>query len=327
MIWLTWRQFRGQALVALAALGALAIFLVILGLQLRSAYDANVGCAGCSAQTGAGLLKDKYFSVLLLTGFLIILVPALIGAFWGAPLIARELEAGTHRLVWNQSVTRTRWLAVKLSLVTLAALAFTGALSLLFTWAASPYDRALNDRFDPLFFPTRNLAPLGYAAFAVVAGITIGLLTKRTVIAMAVTLATFAAVQILMPTVIRPHLQAPVTNEIQFTAAHAHGLWLDPVGNVTVEGYDVPGAWMLTGESALVDSAGAPPGKAATEACFTGDFEKDKACLQALNLHSVQTYQPADRYWTFQWLEFGIYLLLALLFAGYAFWRIPRGLS
>ncbi|GAA3901362.1 hypothetical protein [Actinoplanes auranticolor] len=327
MIWLTWRQFRGQAVVALVALGALAIFLVILGLQLRNVYDANVGCAGCSVESGAQLLKDKYFSVLLLTGFLIILIPAVIGAFWGAPLVARELEAGTHRLVWNQSITRTRWLAVKLSFVTLAALAFTGALSLLFTWAASPYDRALNDRFDPLFFPTRNLAPLGYAVFAVVAGITIGLLTKRTVIAMAVTLAAFTAMQILMPTVIRPHLQGPITENVQFTAVAAHGIWTNPAGQVSVEGYDVPGAWMLTNEAKLVDSTGAQPSKAVTEVCFTGDFAKDKACLEALNLHSVLTYQPADRYWTFQWLEFGIYLLLALLLAGYAFWRIPRGLS
>jgi hypothetical protein len=178
-----------------------------------------------------------------------------------------------------------------------------------------------------LFFPTRNLAPLGYAVFAVVAGITIGLLLKRTVVAMAVTLGVFLAIQILMPTVIRPHLQAPVTNNVPFTAANAHGMWLDRAGRVTVEGYDVPGAWMLTNEAALVTSAGAPPGQAAAEACFSGDVTKDQACLQALNLHSVQTYQPADRYWTFQWLEFAGYLLLALLFAGYAFWRIPRGVS
>ena len=41
-------------------------------------------------------------------------MPALIGAFWGAPLITREFEAGTFRLAWNQSVTRARWLAIKL---------------------------------------------------------------------------------------------------------------------------------------------------------------------------------------------------------------------
>ena len=41
-------------------------------------------------------------------------VPAVIGIFWGAPMIAREIEAGTYRLVWTQSITRTRWLVSKL---------------------------------------------------------------------------------------------------------------------------------------------------------------------------------------------------------------------
>src|ERR1041384_5233455 len=100
MIWLTWRQFRTQALVAAGLLAVLTIFLVILGLRLRGAYDAD---------PTPQLLKDRYFNVLLLTGFVIILVPAVLGAFCGAQLIALEFEAGTHRLVWNQSITRTRW--------------------------------------------------------------------------------------------------------------------------------------------------------------------------------------------------------------------------
>jgi hypothetical protein len=144
---------------------------------------------------------------------------------------------------------------------------------------------------------------------------------------MAVTLAAFTAIQVLMPTVIRPHLQPAITENVQFTTAGAHGMWLNQAGRISVDGFDVPGAWMLTNEATLLDSTGKQPTKAVAESCFNGDFDRDKACLQALNLHSVQTYQPADRYWTFQWLEFGIYLLLALLLAGYAFWRIPRGLS
>jgi len=327
MIWLTWRQFRGQALVALAALAALAIFLVVLGLRLRHAYDVNVGCTGCSVRDGAQTIKDHYFTVLLLTGFVLVLLPAVVGAFWGAPLVARELETGTHRLVWNQSVTRTRWLAVKLGFVTLATVAFTGALSLLFTWAASAYDKALNDRFDPLFFPTRNLAPLGYTVFAVVAGVTIGLLIRRTVPAMAITLAVFAALQILMPTVIRGHLQPPVNRSVAFEAADSHGLWLNRDGKTSVPGYDVPGAWVLTANPALRGADGELAPESLTKACFTGEPDEAKQCLEALNLHTELSYQPADRYWTFQWLEFGIYLLLAGLLAGFAFWRIPRGLN
>jgi hypothetical protein len=328
MIWLTWRQFRGQAVVAAGTLAALTIYLVILGLRLRTTYETDIACSGCTAEAGREAMERTYFTVLLLTGWLVVLVPAVLGAFWGAPLIARELETGTHRLVWNQSVTRTRWLAAKLGFVALVALAFTGLFSLLFTWAASPYDKVINDRFDPIFFPSRNLAPLGYALFAVVAGITIGLLAKRTLPAMAVTLAAFVALQVLMPTVIRPNFQAPVTESVAFSPENAHGLGLNQHGVTSVMGYDVPGAWMLTSESTLLDAAGAPAKKEATEPCFTGGQPgRAKECLAALNLHSEQTYQPAGRYWTFQWLEFGLYGLLALLLAGYAFWRIPRGLS
>lgn len=327
MIWLTWRQFRGQAVFALGTLAALAIYLVILGLRLRTAYDVNIGCDGCSAQSGAQALEDRFFYVLLMTGFLLVLVPAVVGVFWGAPLIARELETGTHRLVWNQSVTRTRWLAVKLGFVTLAGVAFTGALSLLFTWAASPYDRVLNDRFDPVFFPTRNLAPLGYAVFAVVAGTTIGLIARRTVIAMAVTLAAFAVMQILMPTVVRVHLQPAVSESVAFVGANTNEMGLNRAGEVSLPGYDVPGAWVLTSNPILLDADGKLPPRASTKACFEGEPGRAQECLEALNLHTELTYQPADRYWTFQWLEFGIYLLLAGLFAGFAFWRIPRGLS
>jgi ABC-type transport system involved in multi-copper enzyme maturation permease subunit len=332
MIWLTWRQFRGQALIAVAALAALAIYLVILGLQIRHSYEVNVDCAGCSLADARHTLESKYFGTLLLTGFLVVLVPALIGAFWGAPLIAREVETGTHRLVWNQSVTRTRWLAVKLAFVALAGVALTGALSALLTWAASAYDKLLNGRFDPMVFPTRNIVPLGYAVFAIVAGVTVGLLTRRTVPAMAIALAAFAALQILLPIAIRPHLQKPVTETVAFNAdtkvdhfsAGGNG-----EGSVTIAGYTnaVPGAWILSRETPLLDAAGNPVTRKQISSCMSGDLREDMACLAGQDLHFTVTYQPADRYWSFQWLEFAAYLFLAGLLAGFTFWRIQRGLT
>lgn len=327
MIWLTWRQFRSQALVAVATLAALTIYLVFLGLRLRHVYEVNVGCTGCSLGTARETMENTYSDKVLLTGFLVVLLPAVIGAFWGAPLIARELETGTQRLVWNQSITRTRWLAVKLAFVTLAGAIVAGTLSLLFTWAASPYDRLFDSRFDPMLFPTRNVAPVGYAVFAVVAGITIGLLARRTVVAMAITLAAFAALQILMPTVIRPHLQPPVTETVSFTAAGAHGFGISGDGDVSLRGYAIPGTWSLTDEQDLLDATGTPVTQEQVDDCMRGDYAKDMACLEAKNLHVNLSYQPADRYWTFQWLEFAVYLVLAGLLAGLAFWRIPRGLS
>ncbi|MGN9912130.1 ABC transporter permease subunit [Phytohabitans sp. LJ34] len=331
MIWLTWRQFRGQALIALAALAALTIFLVALGLRIRSTYDANVtDCvASCSLSSAREVMEDAYFETLLLSGFLVVLVPAIIGAFWGAPLVAREVETGTHRLVWNQSVTRTRWLAVKLGFVALAGIALAGALSLLLTWAASPYDKLIGGRFDPLLFPTRNIVPLAYAAFAVTAGIVIGLLTRRTIPAMAITLAVFAALQILVPTTIRPHLRPPVTETVAFTADTKVSEFSAGTDGISISGYGnaVPGSWMLSGRVPLLDADGKQVARGQINDCFKGDIRRDMACVAQKNLHFTVKYQPASRYWTFQWLEFGTYLLLGGLLAGFAFWRIRRGLS
>jgi ABC-2 family transporter len=326
MTWLTWRQFRAQALTGLIALAVAAAYLIFLGLRVRHTYEINVGCAGCTAQAARAAMDREYADVLQLAGLVVVVVPAVLGAFWGAPLIARELETGTHRLVWNQSVTRTRWLTVKLAMVTLAGMALTGVLSLLVTWAASPYDKLIDNRFEPFLFPARNIVPLGYAAFAVLAGIAIGLLTRRTVLAMAITLAAFVLLQILMPTVIRPHLQAPVTRTVAFAADGTTSLGGNEKGEVSVQEYAVPGAWVLTPDSPLLDAAGQQVHRQEIQNCMQGGPE-DFVCIQAKNLHMNLTYQPGDRYWTFQWLELAVYLVLAGLLAGFAFWRIPRGLS
>jgi ABC-2 family transporter protein len=330
MIWLTWRQFRGQALIGLAATAALATYLGLLGLQIRGTYDATVDCGtGCSLAAARDTLQRDYFMALLLSGLLIVLIPALVGAFWGAPLVARELETGTHRLVWNQSVTRSRWLAVKLGLVTAAGVIVTGALSTLLTWAAGPYDKLVDGRFDPLIFPTRNIVPLGYAVFAVVAGTTIGLLTRRTITAMAITLAGFAALQILLPTTIRPHLQPAVIETVTYDAsAGVQGARINLKDGVAkVEGYAEPGAWVLSASTELLDPDGNPITGDQLAQCVTGDRSRDDACFIAKDTHFIVEYQPADRYWTFQWLEFAAYLTLAGLLAGLAFWRIPRALN
>jgi len=323
MIWLSWRQFRGQAAIVAAAAVAVAAYLVVLGLRIRDTYHS------VTAAAARDTLRHDYFTALLLAGFLIVAVPALVGAFWGAPLVARELEASTHRFVWNQSITRVRWLAVKLGLVTAAGMVVTGALSTLFTWAASPYDAVVEGRFDPLAFPTRNLVPLAYAAFAVVAGVTIGLLLRRTVAAIAVTLAAFAVLQILVPTLVRPYVQTAVTKDVAYNAASSRdGARINIKGGVArIEGYARPGAWVLSTSTELLDSAGTPITGDELTACSTGDRAKDDACYEAEHAHFTVEYQPADRYWTFQWLEAAAYLALAGLLAAVAFWRIPRALN
>jgi ABC-type transport system involved in multi-copper enzyme maturation permease subunit len=259
-----------------------------------------------------------------LIGALLLGAPALIGAFWGAPLITRELEEKTDRLVWNQSITRTRWLAVKLTLLTLISMAVTGLYSLLLTWSASRYDQEIGERFGALTFASRNLAPIGYTAFAFLLGTVIGLLLRRTLPAMALTLVLFTMIQILMPTAIRGHLMTPVTSTVKLDAeaiSRADFMGFNESG-ARLDGYTMPGAWSLTSTSQVFNADGTPYTTEQAEQCRQPDPQKLMACTAQQNLHFSYTYQPADRYWRFQWIELSAFLGLTMLLTGFGLWRI-----
>ena len=193
MIRFTWLRFRAQALVALGALAVLAVVLLVTGIRLADAYDTAV--AACKlhndcAQALELFPSNGYLTASNLLHPLVIAVPCVLGMFWGAPLVAREFETGTYRLAWTQGSTRTRWLAVKLALVGAASMAVAGLLSLIVTWWSGPIAAAqAGARIDPGIFSESGIAPVGYAAFAFAFGVTAGLLIRRTLPAIAVTLA------------------------------------------------------------------------------------------------------------------------------------------
>jgi ABC-type transport system involved in multi-copper enzyme maturation permease subunit len=354
MIWLTWRQARAQAAMMAAALAVLAAILALTGPGL--ADDYSTGIAACTTESGGcsqfvnRFFQDHRDSFLAVTAVVLVL-PALIGLFWGAPLIARELEAGTHRLVWNQSITRTRWLAVKLGLTGLAAAIAAGLGSLAVTWWSSPIDKTASDfaRMEPLLFGARGIVPIGYAAFAFALGVTVGMLVRRTLPAMTITLAAFVAVQIAMPLLVRPHLVPPIRSTIEITEASLDGISAPRGGGPIRVFVRAPttgafaGAWVLSTQA--VDASGhagatiplsrtgscgprqkAPPqqpagGKPGDElsACF--------AEIKRLGYRQRVTYQPSSRFWAFQGYETGTYIALALGLAGFCFWRIRRRVS
>ena len=342
MIWLTWRQFRAQALTALVILVAAAIAFLITGLQLRHTYNADL--ASCTPQNDCtdvlNQLRYQYDTPFNLTQLLLIVTPALIGIFWGAPLIGRELETGTHQLAWNQSVMRTRWLAVKLIGVGIASMATAGLLSFLLTWWAGPLDQIDGNRFAALTFSSRDIVPLAYAAFAFALGTTAGLLLRRTIPAMAVTIAVFIGIQILVPAAIRPNLMSSTTVSFpinQATTSQANGVYGQGGGaDFFFSGLAaVPqDAWVISGPP-VENSAGQvvpmsnylncfpAPGPGATKGS-AGDISQIGSCLAGYDLHQSFTYQPASHYWPLQWLETGIFVALSAALAGTCFWWIRR---
>jgi len=337
MIWLTWRQFRVQALTAAAALAAFAILLAATGPHLAGRYAASAitSCHGGGCQSAAitflsQLQATSTYPVVYLLGIaLILLAPAITGIFWGAPLIARELETRTFTLAWNQSITRTRWLAVKLTLTGLAAMAVTEALSLSYAWWADPIGKAIDlggstslfsgGRFSSLIFATHGITPLGYAAFAFALGTTTGALIRRTVPAMAVTLAIFAAAQIAMPLGVRPHLIPP---DRTIATIESSGLDYGSLTATVVPGQ--PGAWLIS--SGAINPAGQPVSTlpAACAGSFGPKVLSPGPCLESQGIRETITYEPANRYWPLQGIETGIFLALALALAGSCFWRVSR---
>lgn len=351
MIRLAWRQFRTQAAVALAALAALAILLAITGPHLAHLYDTS-GIATCKARGDCDALDSSFLSHYrllhtLLDPFLLA-VPALLGIFWGAPLVARELETGTYRLIWTQSVTRTRWLAVKIALIGLTSIAVAGLFSLMITWWSSPLDRVTMNRFTPGAFDERGIVAIGYAAFAFALGLTAGTIIRRTVPAIATTLAGFVGARLAMTYWIRPDLMTPTHTSAGFGAASNLGFEVDGASGVTfVAGPPhIPNSWVYSAR--IVDKAGhaannlhafllkacpniaAPPGTAPAGARVgPGDPAAFDACVRKLSakFHEAVTYQPASRYWTFQSYETAIFLALALILCGINFWWIRRRLT
>ncbi len=341
MIRFAWLRFRTQAAVAAGALAILAVILLVTGIRLAHAYDTAVAVCkqqgNCAANLGNAFPSNGYLTASNGMHPLVIAIPCVLGMFWGAPLAAREFEAGTFRLAWTQGVTRTRWLAAKLAVAGAASMAVAGLLSLMVTWWSSPIAAAQigHTGSTPGIFSESGIAPVGYAAFTFAFGVTAGLLSRRTLPAMAVTLAIFiAVVWFAFPFWVRPHLLPPV----QATSALNIASVVDdrsrrpraPVPATCRADAGEHARRLGLSSSQIITPAGRPASsEPATRACTpaTSTTKTCDAYLESLHLRQTVTYQPASRYWAFQWYETAIYLALALLLAGLCFLRIRPGRS
>jgi hypothetical protein len=192
MTWLVWRQYRAQGAIAAALLAAAAAVILADGFQIASHWHSIlVRCSGnstCLQQQSAlvnGVVSDLPYISLI--------VPAVLGMLWGAPLVAHELEARTSDFAWTQSVTRTHWLTVKAGWLLLAAAACSGAITALTTWWSGPDNARFASAFEPGHFDTQGIVPVEYAVFAMALGIAAGTVARRTLPAIAVVLGGFIA--------------------------------------------------------------------------------------------------------------------------------------
>jgi hypothetical protein len=286
MVWLTWRQHRAQVLVTAGFLAAVGMLLLVNGRGAEGLPDEA--------------LNGRYQSLYTYISWLPV-VPLVAGLFWGAPVLARELERGTHRLAWTQSVSRPRWLAAKLGLLGSAVTAAGIVLGVMISaWLATFDGAPAADRFsDPVMFGATGVAGGAWWLFAFGLGTAAGGLTRRTLPAFAVTIVVFVAAL--------------------FTVIQMREHYAEP--ERAVADGELPDSFVT--DSAFVSPAGVEVNGVVPE-CVSEGRDTYLDCVDEAGYTSVLYYQPADRYWRFQWTEAGILVLVSVLLAGPVVYRVMR---
>ena len=326
MTWFTWRQYRAQGAIAFALLAAFATVTLVGGVKVASHWHSMLtACSGHSVclQQQPPLVSGTVVDALLLLG---LMVPGVLGALWGAPLVAHELESRTSDFAWAQSVTRTRWLTVKAGWLLLAAAVCGGAIAALVTWWSGPDNALQANAFRPGQFDIQGIVPVGYAVFAMALGIATGTVARRTLPAIAVALGGFVALRLVIADFVRPHYMAAVTTYYNVTGSFtpSGSAWLYSQGAVSRTGRVVPAGWgdlfpaLPASCQKLIPGNGGPTSKSGNS--MSAVF----SCMHAHGWRGFATYQPASRYWTFQGIETGIYLLLAAALIAATFLIVRR---
>jgi hypothetical protein len=325
MAWVTWRQHRTALIGAFALIGALALCLLIVGLQLHHAYNAAAAChpansAACTA------LVDNFNGIgnFLSNGGLFQIVPPLIGAFVGAPILAREFEAGTFRYAWTQGFGRWRWTLAKLVALGVAVAAASAALSILASWYYQPYFASGNQslsltEFNPLnpgLFDQRGLAFAAWTLTAFAIGALAGVLIRKVVPAIVTTLVVYAGLAFATGGWLRMHYLTPLVTK---------GLNVPGSARIVSQWGSRAGRVVFTGPPTFPIYQQYCPAQAGLGKGGGGPASGNP--LQCLALHGFTfgtSYQPASRFWAFQWIEGGWLLALSVLLIAVTVWLVRR---
>ena len=300
MAWVTWRQHRHQLLIGLALIVCLALAALVTGLPMRAAYqrEALSSCLPPTARSGCDIIlrhfQSEFGSRVDIARYLILL-PALVGMFVGAPLLAREFEHGTHRFAWTQSVTRRRWLLSKTLLLALGGDAERAGPERDRDVVAAAVRRSRGPNEPERF---RDPGPCR-ACLCGVRSRSRGAGRRRAYGAAwrryRLTLAAFVAVRLAVATFLRPRYESPE--------------------HETMAGL-VPGAhardWVLS--NSLVDAVGrhisAPREDLAVLHAQQARIDPQEYLL-SLGWRRALSFHPADQFWTFQAIEAGIFFMFA----------------
>jgi ABC-2 family transporter protein len=295
-VWLIWRQHRAAfwTLIAVTLLGVVAM------VYLRGQMMDYLSAQEPTSRRSGGLPPefethvDRLRSIAGYFSF----IPVLAGVLLGAPLIAGDLETGTAKLVTSQSVSRLRWLTMKLAVpATMLALS-TGILASVFTWWWQPAKGLSEGLIWTSVFSVTGVTPVAYALLMFTVGVAAGMLLRRTLVSMVVTLGIVVAIEFVWSELWRSlgHIMSINTDKGVGSGAVPPELPLE----AEQQGQ---GTYFLTGSG---DRLG-------WTTCLD-QVENNRAhttCLQSKDIVGWSIdYLPVDQMQTMQWLGAGIMLTL-----------------
>jgi hypothetical protein len=308
VIWFTLREHRAQ-LVAMAITAAfLAVGLAVMGTYAAAQRAAlgvdtcvplpntNANCVDLSVEWQRRVGAAPYLIWALL------LAPALAASFIGGPLFGATLERGTHRLALTQAISRVRWSATKIGVA--LAITFVCALALAqFGWAALALNGlpgGIRDAFAA--FDVDGPPVVGYGLFGIAVGGLIGAFSRRALTGMFLGLLVFVAARGFVSAELRPNYEAPLVaygNTMTAAISAPPKAWV--LHQTTVDAQDRP--IDFRDENRLMQGF--------SESVRAGGPTDMGAYLATLGVRERFVYQPAERYTKFQWIEFGLFTVLA----------------
>jgi hypothetical protein len=318
--WVAWRRYRSTALSLAGLVGVLAVLLLLRGHQMRDAYATVQACTP-RASASCRFAFERFHETYANTGPLAALflwLPAVIGAFAGAPLLGRELESGTFRFAWTQGAGRTRWVIGLIVTGVLGVAVLSAGFGLLVDWYQQAlFASGIQQRLHNSVFPVTGVAVVGWGVAAFSLGVFLGLLTRRVLAALAVTLAAWTGLAFLAASVLRDRYAAPLV---------ASSLQLSP-GDLPIDQW-----WTKGGVRATDAQINVVLQAIGMQSDGTGNFTVGPGSgtvdpIEYLTQHGftqLTSYQPDSRYWTFQWIELGWLTVLSLLLLGASIWLIRR---
>jgi hypothetical protein len=322
MLWVAWRQHRAQAIGAAAVAVVIAVYAVTVGFVIRDAAADN-GLADCLAEGGAcnllamELLRRFDRTVGLLT--FSIWLPLLVGAFFGAPLVARELERGTHLLAWTQGVTRGRWLLTRVAVAAAGIVVSMTVLAAGIGWLHGEYYglSGLPMGLSTSRFDLHDVTPAALALATFGIGVMAGVLLRRTLLAMAISMALgFGLVQLI--SWLREDLIEPVRRAAPYGEAAAR-----PSDLVVAEGFlDRSGNEVTAEELERLCGGLLTPGEDVADP--TEQMERYGECLHDAGIQTFALVHPDDRYWMLQGLNAAMFLAAGILALAVAYWATVR---